>query len=486
MIRKNIYKWHRQLSIIIAFPVLIWAISGLIHPVMSNIRPNIATQRPPQFAIDSNSLKVPLDIALRENGMNVFYNCRIIQLNNQFYYQVKKSVDAVPVYLSATDGKELQNGDELYAVFLANNFASGKKLDVQSVKYVTDFTSDYNRINKLLPVYRVKFKRSDGICIYVDTQQSRFSYATNDTRSFLTRAFTFLHTWSWMGSLTLLKIIIMSLLMLFTFMTSIIGIYIFFTSKSKKSNGNNMLKRRRNHRFTAIFASLFTLFFSFSGGVHILAQLQKDEAGKTIFRQKILQSESNFDLAKIQQLIHRPVHNLSFVKMNGNLYLRIIAPDKNKDNDKDLMKQKKVDGPDVSFVDLSDYTLLRNGEELYAQYLADIYLHKKTAPDETTEITAFNDDYDFADKVLPVWKVKRSDGTVYIETSTAKLRKLSSAMAKFDGYSFAFLHKHEFMMFAGKTAKDISTMFWVMAQIVMIVSGLILYFKRKKKSACSK
>lgn len=483
MIRKNIYKWHRKISIVIAFPVLVWAASGFIHPIMSSVRPVIETQQSPQFAIDSNSLKIPPDVALRGNNIHAFYNCRVIKLGNQFYYQVKKDTDSKPVYLSATDGKELKNGDELYAVFLANHFASGKTLDIQSVNYTTGYTSDYNSINKLLPVYRVQFKRDDGICIYVDTQQSRFSYATNSMRSFLTRAFTLLHTWSWMGNLTLLKIVVIALLMLLTFINGIIGLYIFFTTKTKKSNGNGTLKRRRNHRYTAVFASLFTLLFSFSGGVHILSQLQKDESGQVIYKQRISRSESNFDLRKIQQLIRLPVQDLSFVKMNGQVYLRVVALNKDKNSGSDLMKQMRVDTPEIFFVGLPGYTILKNGEGSYAGYLAGIYLQKNMHSPETAEITAFDDDYDFADKVLPVWKVSDNKQTVYVETSTAKLRKVSGAFRKFDDYSFAFLHKHEFMMFAGKTAKDFSTMFWAAAQIVMIAFGLVLYFKRKKKSS---
>jgi membrane protein CcdC involved in cytochrome C biogenesis len=48
-------------------------------------------------------------------------------------------------------------------------------------------------------------------------------------------------------------------------------------------------------------------------------------------------------------------------------------------------------------------------------------------------------------------------------------------------YSFAFLHKHEFMGWGGKGLKDLSTMFWALAQIVMVTAGLILYFNYRKR-----
>jgi hypothetical protein len=50
-----------------------------------------------------------------------------------------------------------------------------------------------------------------------------------------------------------------------------------------------------------------------------------------------------------------------------------------------------------------------------------------------------------------------------------------------EDYSFAFLHKHEFLGWAGKGWKDTSTMFWAMAQVVMVCFGLILYFRSRSK-----
>jgi heme/copper-type cytochrome/quinol oxidase subunit 2 len=41
------------------------------------------------------------------------------------------------------------------------------------------------------------------------------------------------------------------------------------------------------------------------------------------------------------------------------------------------------------------------------------------------------------------------------------------------------------MAWAGKPVKDFSTMFWAMAQIAVVVIGLILYFKIKAKKKMS-
>ncbi|AYD47851.1 hypothetical protein D6B99_09770 [Arachidicoccus soli] len=482
--KKKIYKWHRTLSIIIAFPVLIWAMSGFLHPIMTDIRPQIATQQTPALSIDSSMMKVPLNKALKENDILSFFNFRIVSMDDTLYYQVKKTAAAAPEYLSAFTGKLLTNGDKLYAIYLAEHFlTNGKtKVSIASVDTVNDFTTGYNVINKLLPVYRVIFNRADGIRIYVDTQQSRFSYASDKRRAWLNSAFIFLHTWSWMDNFSLLKVIIITALMLMTMFTACFGLYIFFTTKSKNVLGNKVVKRRRIHRYTAVFAALFTLLFTFSGCVHILSSLAKDDRGKTILSQRISTDNAGFDIARVQTLIHHPLCDLSFVQMNQQLYLRVNASGEGMD--KDLMMRMSVTVPKIYFIHLSDYRILPDGDKLYAIYLANNYLHKNINSSETVIVSKFGYDYDFSDKVLPVWQVvlnHDNSNTVFVETATGKLRKESSRIEKFDAFCFAFFHKHEFMAWGGKNLKDFSTMFWVFAQIVMIIFGLIIYFKRTKK-----
>ena len=60
MIKKNIYKWHRIASLIIALPLFLWALSGFLHPIMTNLRPAMKTQSVPTVALNSNRIQKPL------------------------------------------------------------------------------------------------------------------------------------------------------------------------------------------------------------------------------------------------------------------------------------------------------------------------------------------------------------------------------------------------------------------------------------------
>lgn len=115
MFRKKIYTWHRTLSLIIAIPVLLWAVSGFMHPLMTNIKPTVATQKLSPLAIDSHTIRIPLPVALQKNNITGFHNVRLVHIDTNFFYQVQQAVHKAPVYLSTFNGKLLPAGDWLYA-----------------------------------------------------------------------------------------------------------------------------------------------------------------------------------------------------------------------------------------------------------------------------------------------------------------------------------------------------------------------------------
>lgn len=241
--KKRIYQWHRRLSLIIAIPLVLSAGSGLMHPVMTNIRPSVATQGLKPVPIDSSKIRIPLEAALAANSLDSFSRVRIIHMDTNWFYQVQKKAEDIPLYLSTSTGKILSRGDWLYAQYLARQFLEGpeaahtfshpgkkpgiavpagrtinsgpaatdrspaemsmdtrrpdccsaatasvlhaKGSKVLSEVLLTQFDGEYNDINRLLPVYRVSFDRQDGIRIYAETTRDRFAFAVDNPQSSL-------------------------------------------------------------------------------------------------------------------------------------------------------------------------------------------------------------------------------------------------------------------------------------------------------------
>jgi hypothetical protein len=513
--RRKIYKWHRTLSLIIALPVILWASSGFMHPLMTNIRPQIATQSFSVPPIDAAQINVPLQECLHQNKIDSFSNVHIVQMGGQQFYQVILDDHNLDIrYFSTRTGKVLKDGDRLYARFLAKSFLEGngrKENDIEpmgmsvhdcclmatmsimnsagskitGVKRITEFDGEYKYINRLLPVYRVSSNRSDGIHIYVETAGSRYSYAVDHNRAAFDKFFGVCHTWEWMNALGNSKYFIMVGITATGFLTTLIGLYIFFTTKTKKS-ANGVVRARRNHRYVSLVASLFTLMFTFSGGFHALQNiLPKDEYAASI-PHRFAASAIDADFNKFDSVAqHKPIQSISLCAMDGKNFWQLYLQKDPNAASTDLMKTLSVKPPNVVYADADSYERIVGGDKRYAQYLASVF--SNNAPDRIKSVepvTKFTEEYGFINKRLPVWRVGYAaddNERYYIETSSGVLASRIRDKDLAEGYSFAFLHKHHFMDWGGKTVRDVSTMFWAAMQVTMVAVGLILYFRTRRR-----
>jgi len=313
----------------------------------------------------------------------------------------------------------------------------------------------------------------------------------DDKRAVFDTIFGFFHTWEWMNVFGNAKYYVMLLLTGMAFLTTLMGLYIFFITKTKKANGNPVVKARKLHRITSVSIALFTLMFTFSGAYHAFSKLTPDNSNQYFTANHFSATDANFNINRLQQIIPAGncISNIGFVAINNETYWQILlqADHQNKNDTAahDLMKTMAVSPVKRLYVKAGNYSVLQNGEEQYASALAASFNHQPIdAIKSKTLVTKFAGEYGFINKRLPVWKIQYSENDnerLYVETSTGKLAARINDKNLTEGYSFALLHKHEFMAWAGKPVKDFSTMFWAFAQIAMVVVGLILYTKMQKR-----
>ncbi|NML19573.1 hypothetical protein HHL16_01750 [Pseudoflavitalea sp. G-6-1-2] len=516
MIRKNIYKWHRISSLIIAIPVLLWAVSGFMHPLMTTIKPKVATQVLTPASVDSNSLEYPLHQALQLNKISAIHNVRLVHIDTNWFYQVQLQKAEPPVYLSAKTGKQLRNGDQLYAQYIAKQFLQGQPKDVaakkqiaadasqpmqviaassipppaaashdccdaatnsvladttgslvESVQLIRNFDKEYKYINRLLPVYKVQFDRADGIRVYVETTQDRFAFVMDNKRATFDLFFGIFHTWDWMNAAGSFKYVLMVLLTALGFLTTCMGLYIFFITKTKRGT-SSVAKSRRTHRIVSLTACLFTLMFTFSGGLHAWEKLFPETQIADNTSYSIASGDMQPDISKMKQALKQAeIYNFSIAQIDQEFYWRVITGT--------AQKQSPV------YLHHASYTPLENGEIKHALFLAaQMSGHSQRDVLKIEPITKFAGEYGFVNKRLPVWKVsyaQNDNERYYVETSTERCAARFSDSDLMEGYSFALLHKHHFMDWAGKSARDISTMIAAGLQILMVLIGLILFYR---------
>jgi hypothetical protein len=264
------------------------------------------------------------------------------------------------------------------------------------------------------------------------------------------------------------------------FLTTVMGLYIFFTTTTKKPV-SQVTRARRNHRYTSLGASLFTLLFTFSGGYHAFSKIGagSDEcpsiphsfAAIGLDMQKVFADSGSMAIG-----------NVSLVSFGQRTYWRVVAFNAGKDGPVDLMKDQRVAPARVSYIDVRDQSVLPAGDEEYARCLAGKFSgHSLTDIRSLAIITKFTEEYGFVNKRLPVWQVIYGHEKMYIETSTSTLAAKVTGGDITEGYSFALFHKHHFMDFAGKTTRDISTMFWAGMQVAMVTVGLVLWRRSRRR-----
>jgi hypothetical protein len=518
---KSIYRWHRILSIIIAIPVLLWAASGFMHPIMSTVRPAVAMQQLPVTALNDSVIRIAPAEALRRQKIRQIHDMRLVHIGPNVFYQVQLQRGEVPIYLSTVDGQLLRNGDELYARHLARQFLEGspnagvsdsmaadgdasghacctsaarlvmkpsKGGAVSNLQRITAFNEEYDEIQRILPVYRVAFDRPDGIRIFVETTQDRFVHAVDDRRAALDFIFGLLHTWDWAESLGGLRFVMMAILLTISFVSALMGLWIFSNTRTIKPKGNSRLRWRFNHRVVSVVASLFTLMFSFSGAYHALSKLSPDNRAMYHVDNDLLIADLSgnpVDMARQHGIV---ASNFSVVKLQDSIYWRVLASPANAPSAPDARpiwsKDRKTIMPAFYYY-TADGRPVANGERRYASFLASIFGNVDAVDTlHVQAVTKFDGEYGFVNKRLPVWNVTfhgPMNDRFYVETSTGQLSVRVADADLPEGYSFSFLHKHHFMDFGGKVARDLSTMFWAAMQIAMVVVGLVLYVKSRRK-----
>ncbi|MCQ6960234.1 PepSY domain-containing protein [Mucilaginibacter aquariorum] len=473
--KQNFYKWHRILGLTALIPVIMWTLSGLSHPFMSNwFRPTIANEvyKPAQKGIKP---ALSLQQVLDKNGISELVNFGLITFNKQAYYQILGK-DSTANYYSAINGNLLKDGDKQYATYLARYFTQDSTSKVKSITLQKTFDSHYQPINHLLPVWKIAFDRPDGMDIYVETSQSRMGTFNNHTRKAMLTVFEQLHTWAFLADIggEQFRIVVLLIVVSVMFLSLLSGltIYALFWKKFKTAQQNRKADNRKDTRFVhrfhrqiGLIVSFVMLTFVTSGAFHLIVQLHNiDPQGKT-YTQLINRKELAFSNL---QLPADSVKNIALVRYQDSAYYQVSDTKKN-----------------IKYFNTQTGTQLADGDVQYARQLANFY-NDRHKPEKVyrrvnvTQIRQFDNEYGFINKRLPVQKVSYPDGeNWYIETTTSQLATKVAGIDRAEGLSFIFLHKYFGMSWAGKNIRDIVSMLAALGVLVVSLFGFAAFIKNK-------
>ncbi|MFD0962714.1 PepSY domain-containing protein [Pseudofulvibacter geojedonensis] len=436
---------------------------------MSNFfRPSIAKKFYIEKVIDTSTIKISLQKALEKNSIVSINNARLIHFNNQSYYQIKK-IDESILYLSTNDGSIVNQLDKKYAEYLARYFLNDYQSPINSIELITEYTTFYKPINRLLPVYKVSFNNNDNTDIYVDTRASRLGTFNNQYRKAHIWIFHTFHNWGIIPN-NFLKSLLVSLFSLLALLTAVAGVWIYglgFKNFKQQKIRNEHLKKRKSHRAYGIIFSIFCLMFAFSGFYHATKKFTPDNRHLVIDKQIINTKDLRGDLSALVNL--NKAYNFSLQKINNIPYYRINS--------------KKGKHSISKHYNTNNSKPLLEGDKLYCKELASKYSGLGTKKIQKISIVKkFKGEYGFVNKLLPVYKIDFNTSnhlSYYIEPKTGKLASKVTDSDRLEGFSFAFLHKFHFLDALGRTPRDIIAIMAALSMLLVAFKGWKL--RRRKR-----
>jgi len=468
--KKLIFKVHRKLAIFLAIPVILWALSGVLHPIMANwLRPDITNKfLPPTPIKQTNNILPPSEVF---KDLPELHQIHLIYLDGQPAYCAITPNQKL-YFRNALNSNAIKNAEQRYAEELARQYLDDQESKLVSITKVTEFGANYSYINRLLPAYRVQLDRVDGTEVVIDIRTGKLATFDSPSKRIFSKLFSWCHTWSFLGSRdSLLRIIIVLITATLTLFVGLTGIanLILFRIKRKGKPPRKISTTRKIHRYLGIFSSLFFLMFTTSAIYHVAAKINHEDSTQWRSTQKIKTSKLTSAPTESISSIKQPVSAISLAIIDSQPYYRLSIMHR---------EQRGLS----TYYHASTHQTLENGEHIYAKKLATEFSKlPPTAISKTEIITSFRQDYGFIFKRLPVTRVHYEDQSYWsytVDTQNAHLAQRANLGGLIEALSFINLHKWHFLDPISKDLRDYATAFAAISIAILSSLGLLLLRKR--------
>ena len=496
--RAFFWKLHLWLGAISCLGLLLWAGSGLLHPIMARTQPVPAQRNAPVQRIDLQHA-LPLAAALQQQGIAQITQAELTQINGQSYYRVALPQLAGAQYLHTQTGAVLADGDARYAEQLARHYTGLTHTPVRSLRLQTQFDADYLPINKLLPVWRVEFAQGDGLLAFVDTSQARLAALSDQRQAALMRIFRLGHNWAFLDAAPKLQISLMVALLACLLFSALSGLYFYWRLAPSAQQRLQQRPLTRWHRRLGLLVSIMLLMAVGSGGYHLLhgwqAAPQKSPPALPSFNPVEMTAHSWMGVSA------QPLTQLGLARLGGQLVWMVqpapsataaaapsgpatqvgqLARMAHEGHEAMPKANTKTQPPSMWVLDEHGMPI-ENGMAAIAQNLALHYAQPLTAHiKSSTEITRFNHEYGFFNKRLPVWRVALDDAAqtrLFVEPASGALALRMDTSDAREGWSFSTLHKWHFIP-GGADVRDALLALFALGNLGVAGLGLVLLLRR--------
>ncbi len=439
-------RWHRRLSWVAGLAMLLWAGSGLLHPLMSWTNPLPVAFSPPavdaEISIDQLQ---PLESVLRNLGVREVSYARVLRQDSAWLWQWADADRVGWHYADAVTGQALPDADRQRAELLARHF-SGAVEAVADAERLTRFTSEYPAVNRLLPVWRIRFDRKDRLSVYVHTGEDRLGSLNDRRKNALLVVFQAVHTLAWLDSAEWMRLPLIAAAVLSVLAMAMLGLVMLSVPAAKAG----VTSARRLHRLLAWVIWAPALMLGGSGLFHLLTQSPlraSVAASPSVYAVEALRTPGRLD---------QPAQSITLLPARGaQAFWRVESTGR------------------VSLLDASSGHVHPGGDAELAVALAGLPMTAMATPQ-----AGFSDEYGFANKRLPVWRLESADHLLFVDSRAGVVAARVNPLDVAEQSSFSRLHKWQFLNPLGHAARDLILSLAALLLIAGAVAGLTLRQRR--------
>ena len=471
-ILKKSLSLHSLAGWIGGFALLIFALSGLIHPIMTWTGPQAAAFFPPQAIIKPGLVsRIPETLQLAKITSAVAV--KVVPAEEGVLLQVTEDPSRPRRYFQLESGAELFNYEEKHAIWLARYYAGLPKGTIRAVKFQDNFSDEYPWVNRLLPVYKVEFDSEDNLSVFVYTELSALGSISNSSKRVLQKIFQWGHTWSFLRGFTVPRFILIFLMMVSVIGMATSGVVLILLMKNRK-----MPLYRKLHRGLGFLIWIPVLALSSSGLYHLLqSSLSNTELGLKLGKPISVTPDRFGNVVLVSaQALNTSLNSVTLVEgPAGELIYRLGIPQG--DQGKPVSRQIRFNGVPIekeaiflSAIDGQESPITDRDIALsYARKHLNIFPESIT---HTEIVTSFGPDYDFRNKRLPVWRIdykQPKSETIFIDPASGFLVDRVGGAERVEGVSFSILHKWNFLTpLIGRMGRDLV----VVLVLILSISGV--------------
>ncbi|MCH8536782.1 MAG: PepSY domain-containing protein [Alkalimonas sp.] len=471
----QLIKWHRALLWLGGITLLIFALTGVSHPIMSWTGPQAATMRPPALTLSSEQLQQAMQ-QLQQSQLPAQSLVKLVPYQQQVLIQLTEDLQSPRQYLllENTGHNSETISDQQMATWLASHYAGLPEQQVQSSRILTEFNSAYPSVNRLLPVWQVDF--DNGLSLYIHTETLSMAGITNPYKTNLQALFRQFHSWQWLDGVPVLKAIIMTLLLGSALLLVSTGAWLLLKLPAKARRKG----LRRWHYLLSWLLVLPVLLYLLTGIYHFAYKyVEPDTLGLTVSPPQPV--PSNWQLPDDALPVDTSYNSASLVQgEGGHWYWRLseLNPGQQADRNSRFAGQASERG--AVFL-----PLLPTAPELtdasYAQLLAKRFIGlQPTDILQQQRVVRFGPDYDFRNKRLPVWQLDYAAGRIFVDAVSGQLVEQQSRSSRWERYSFSYIHKWGVLQPPlGREGRDQLVVAMMLLVVLLAAMGFAMRLKRR-------